>query len=70
MGSVILSEPIIHIQCGFACGQVEMEGSISCVWMMQGDKVFVCVCVKLKMVSMRFHKSALTATVVNFLMAI
>lgn len=31
MGSVILSEAVTHIQCGFARGQVETEECISCL---------------------------------------
>lgn len=39
MGSVILSEAIVHILCAFACGQAEMEGSICCVCS-QEDQLF------------------------------
>ena len=47
MGSVILSEAIIHIQCGFACGQVEIEESISCMYIQEYQQFFL---VGLKMV--------------------
>lgn len=40
MGSVILSEAVIHIQCGFACGQVETEGSISCLCIQEYQHFF------------------------------